>query len=100
MSIGHALLRFWWVVLLGLVAGVLAAVVVYEHESGKKYTGTASLFVNAPSAPYLRTQETQTLQQAPKLKTVRTKVRGRSSPTVTLKPVAQSPSVTSEPPDT
>ena len=100
MSTGHALLRFWWVVALGVVVGLLVAAGVYKHESGKKYTGTASLFVNAPSAPYLRTQETQTLQQAPKLKAVRTKIRGKSSPTVTLKPVAQAPSVTSEPPDT
>ena len=100
MSSGRSLLRFWWVVVLGLVAGALVAAVAYKHESGKKYTGTASVFVNSPSAPYLRTQETQTLQQAPKLKTVRSKVKGKSSPTVTIKPVAQAPSVTSEPPDT
>ena len=100
MSTGRSLLRFWWVILIGIAAGVLVAVVVYDRESGKKYTGTTRLFVNAPSAPYLRTQETQTLQQAPKTKVVRTKVRGGSSPTVTLKPVAQAPSVTSAAPDT
>ena len=100
MSTGHALLRFWWVVLVGLAAGVLIAIVVYKHESDKKYTGTTRLFVNAPSAPYLRTQQTQVTPQSPKVKAVRTKVRGRSSPTVTLKPVAQPASVTSAAPDT
>lgn len=100
MSTGHALLRFWWVILIGLAAGILVAIVVYDRESGKKYTGTTRLFVNAPSAPYLRTQQTQVTQQSPKVKTVRTKVRGRSSPSVTLQPVAQPPSVTSAAPDT
>jgi hypothetical protein len=100
MTGGRSLLRFWWVVLIGIAAGVLVALVVYKSESGKKYTGTTRLFVNAPSAPYLRTQQTQVTPQSAKLKAVRTKVRGRSSPTVTLKPVAQPPSVTSAAPDT
>jgi len=100
MSTGHALLRFWWVVLVGLAVGVLLAVVVYKHESNPKYTGTTRLFVNAPSDPYLRTEQTQVTPQSPKVKAVRTKVRGRSAPSVTLKPVSQPPSVTSAAPDT
>lgn len=100
MSTGRALVRFWWVLVIGLAVAVFAAVLVYDRESGKKYTGTTRLFVNAPSAPYLRTVQTQVTQQSPKVKTVRTKVRGKSSPTVTVKPVAQPPAVTSAAPDT
>jgi hypothetical protein len=100
VSTGRALLRFWWVILIGIAAGILVAIIAYNRESSTKYTGTTRLFVNAPSAPYLRTQQTQITPQSPKVKAVRSSTKVRGSSTVTLKPVAQPPSVTSAAPDT
>jgi len=96
---GRGLLRFWWVVLIGVAAGVLVAAVVYHREHTKKYTAAATLFVNSASAPYLRTAQTQVTPQSPKVKAVRSKGRGGSSST-TLQSVAQPPSVSSSAPDT
>jgi capsular polysaccharide biosynthesis protein len=54
----RALARFWWLVLAGIVLGAVAAAFVYKQEAKPKYSATTSLFVNSPSAPYLRTQQT------------------------------------------
>lgn len=86
-----ALLRFWWLVVAGIAVGVFVAVLVYSLESEAKHTATTQVFVNSPSKPYLRTQETQTL--TPKARTVRTG-KGRT------RTVAQPPSSTSDTPDT
>ncbi|HJQ73412.1 MAG TPA: Wzz/FepE/Etk N-terminal domain-containing protein [Gaiellaceae bacterium] len=55
----HALARFWWLVVAGLVVGAIAAAAVYSQEAKPKYTATTNLFVNSASAPYLRTQQAQ-----------------------------------------
>ena len=59
----HALVRFWWLVLAGIVVGAVAAVVVYRLEAKPKYTATTNLFVNSASAPYLRTEPPQSKTQ-------------------------------------
>ena len=86
-----ALLRFWWLVVAGIAAGMLVAVLVYSLESEAKHTATTRVFVSSPSAPYLRTQETQS--QAPKVRTVR-------NSTGATRTVKQPPSATSDAPDT
>jgi uncharacterized protein involved in exopolysaccharide biosynthesis len=86
-----ALLRFWWLVVAGLAAGVLVAVLVYSLQSQAKHTATTQVFVNSPSKPYLRTQQTQTL--APKVRTVRAGKGGTRT-------VQQPPASTSDAPDT
>jgi hypothetical protein len=67
MNATAALIRFWWLVVAGVAAGALVAVLVYSLEAEAKHTATARVFVNSPSAPYLRTQETQLRQQGPKV---------------------------------
>jgi capsular polysaccharide biosynthesis protein len=63
----HALIRFWWLVLAGLVVGAAAAVVVYHQEAKPKYTASTNLFVNSASSPYLRTEPPQESKaQAPR----------------------------------
>jgi capsular polysaccharide biosynthesis protein len=52
----HALIRFWWLILAGLIVGGAVAMVVYRLEAKPKHTATTNLFVNSPSAPFLRTQ--------------------------------------------
>jgi uncharacterized protein involved in exopolysaccharide biosynthesis len=86
-----ALLRFWWLVIAGIAAGALVAVFVYSLQSEAKHTATTRVFVNSPSAPYLRTQQSQTL--APKVRTVRKATGGTRT-------VQQPGSASSEAPDT
>lgn len=61
----RALLRFWWLVLLGVVAGtVIATVMVYRVELGwppeltertaMTYQASTELLVDSPTGPYLR----------------------------------------------
>ena len=86
-----ALLRFWWLVIAGIAAGVLVAVLVYSLESQAKHTATTRVFVSSPSAPYLRTQQSQA--HAPRVRTVRNASGGTRT-------VQQPPSASSEAPDT
>ena len=86
-----ALLRYWWLVVAGIAAGALVAVVVYSLQSEAKHTATTRVFVNSASAPYLRTQQTQT--QTPGVRTVRNATGGTRT-------VKQPPSSSSEAPDT
>ena len=86
-----ALLRFWWLVVAGIAAGALVAVFVYSLQSEAKHTATTRVFVNSPSAPYLRTQQTQA--QSPRVRTVRKATGGTRT-------VQQPPSSSSEAPDT
>jgi capsular polysaccharide biosynthesis protein len=64
----HALARFWWLVLAGIVVGAIAAAVVYQQEAKPKYNATTNLFVNSPSAPFLRTQQPQQATTTPATK--------------------------------
>jgi hypothetical protein len=86
-----ALLRFWWLVVAGIAAGALVAVFVYSLQSEAKHTATTRVFVSSPSAPYLRTQQSQV--QTPKVRTVR-------DATGATRTVKQPPTSTSEAPDT
>jgi hypothetical protein len=88
----HGLARFWWLVVAGLVVGALVAVVVYREEAKPKYTATANLFVDSPSAPYLRTSQTQ---ESTRQGTGR--VQRRNGHLVRSAPVSSSSSVTSSP---
>jgi hypothetical protein len=64
-----ALLRYWWLVVVGVAAGAFVAVLVYSLQSQAKRTATTSVLVNSSSAPYLRTQQSQAA--APRVRTVR-----------------------------
>jgi uncharacterized protein involved in exopolysaccharide biosynthesis len=86
-----ALLRFWWLVVAGIAAGALAALLVYSLQSEAKHTATTRVFVNSPSAPYLRTQQSQAA--TPKVRTVRNATGGTRT-------VKQPPAISSEAPDT
>jgi uncharacterized protein involved in exopolysaccharide biosynthesis len=55
----NALVRFWWLPLVGVAAGVLAAAVLISRQPPTIYTATDTVLVNSPSAPYLRTAQTQ-----------------------------------------
>ena len=86
-----ALVRFWWLVVVGIAVGVFAAVLVYSLESEAKHTATTRVFVSSPSAPYLRTQQSQA--QAPRVRTIRSGTGGTRT-------VQQPPTASSEAPDT
>ena len=86
-----ALLRFWWLVIAGIAAGVFAAVFVYSLESEAKHTATTRVFVSSPSAPYLRTSQSQSL--TPRVRTIRSATGGTRT-------VQQPPPASSEAPDT
>jgi uncharacterized protein involved in exopolysaccharide biosynthesis len=86
-----ALVRFWWLVVAGIAAGVFAALLVYSLESEAKHTATTRVFVSSPSAPYLRTQQSQA--QAPRVRTIRSGTGGTRT-------VQQPPTASSEAPDT
>jgi hypothetical protein len=90
-STAGALARFWWLVVAGIAAGALVAVAVYSLQSEAKHTATTRVFVSSPSAPYLRTAQSQA--QAPKVRTVR-------DGTGNLKTVKQPPASSTEAPDT
>jgi hypothetical protein len=61
---GRSLLRFWWVVALGVVAAVGVAYVVKTKTSSESYTTAAELLVTSPQAPYFRTEITNVTSSA------------------------------------
>ncbi len=76
----HALARFWWLVVAGLIVGGAAAVLAYSAQHGKRHVATAQLLVNSPSAPYLRGSETSLTGQSTKLRPTRTTSTGGAVP--------------------
>jgi len=55
----RALLRFWWLVVAGLAAGVIGAAALVERQPGPTYAATETVLVNSANAPFLRTSQTQ-----------------------------------------
>jgi hypothetical protein len=93
-STAGALVRFWWLVLLGVVAGAFAAAAIYSLEAQAKHTATAQVLVNSPSQLYLRTQQTTLTPQPSKV----LPVRGHKG--TVLKSVQQGATSTNGSPDT
>lgn len=93
-SSAGALLRYWWLVVAGIAAGVFVALVVYSLESKAKHTATARVFVNSQSQLYLRTQQTTVQPQAAKVRPV----RGKGG--IKLKAVQQPATANNSAPDT
>ncbi len=54
-----ALLRFWWVVVIGAAGAIVAGGALYEHQPKPTYAVSANVLVNSPEAPYLRTAQPQ-----------------------------------------
>lgn len=81
--------RFWWLPLIGLLVGIVAAAALVRRQPPPIYTASDTVVVSSPSAPYLRTAQTQTTQTAGKGKPV----KGKATP-------APSSSTTVVPPDT
>src|SRR3954451_9315982 len=96
----RALRNYWWLAAVGLVLGILAALLVVTQQSSKKYTAETKLLVNSANDPYLRTQQATLTPQAPKLHSVRTVIPGTNTPTTKLRSVAQPPAVSYGAPDT
>lgn len=74
----RAMLRFWWLLVLGVLAGVLTlTLMVYRvdlkfppkevpkltERAETSYTATLSLLVDSPESPYLRTQSHEVLDK-------------------------------------
>ena len=70
MSTAGALGRYWWLVLLGVLAGAFVAAAIYKLEAPAKHTATTQVFVNSPSQLYLRTQQTTVQPQASRVRPV------------------------------
>lgn len=97
----RALLRFWWLVLAGLILGVLAAFLTLQAKTNKKYVAEAQIFVNAQSGPYLRTADTTVTRQNPRPRIVH-QARGGSpgSSSTSVQILKSAPVVITGAPDT
>jgi len=78
-----ALLRFWWLPVAGVAAGAVAAAALVSRQPPAIYTATDTVLVNSPSAPYLRTAQTQATtvpaKSKPKGKAAKRKAPAQSS---------------------
>jgi len=68
----HALVRFWWIVAAGLVAGAAVAVVLAAQQPSPVYTASENVLVTSPSAPYLQTVPAATKTKQPTASTIAT----------------------------
>jgi hypothetical protein len=96
----RSLLRFWWLVLAGLILGAIAGFLVLQAKTHKKYQATAKLFVDAPSAPYLRTIQTQVTRSTPRTRVVRVPGKNGKLGGTRLQTLPAAPTVVSSAPDT
>jgi len=64
----HALVRFWWILVVGLVAAAAVALVVAGRQPSALYTASENVLVTSPAAPYLRTVQTGRTVPAAKAK--------------------------------
>jgi hypothetical protein len=96
----RSLLRFWWLVLAGLILGALAAFLVLHAKTHKRYTATAKIFVDAPSGPYLRTLQPQVTRQNPRSRIVRVPGTNGKASTTRIQSIPSAPVVISQAPDT
>jgi len=85
----RALARFWWLVVIGLIAGAAAATAVYRAETNKRYAATTQLLVNSPNAPYLRTGQTQVTPHATTVRRGRKSIISSGSDTSVVAPDTQ-----------
>jgi hypothetical protein len=96
----RSLLRFWWLVLAGLILGVLAAFLVLQAKTNKRYAATSKIFVDAPSAPYLRTLQPQVTRANPRSRIVRVPGKNGKASTTRVQSIPSAPVVISQAPDT
>jgi hypothetical protein len=96
----RSLLRFWWLVLAGLILGALAGYLVLHAKTHKRYTATAKIFVDSPSGPYLRTLQPQVTRQNPRSRIVRVPGTNGKSSTTRIQSIPSAPVVVSQAPDT
>jgi hypothetical protein len=68
----HALVRFWWIVAVGLVAAVLVAFVLHAQQPKPLFTASENVLVTSPSAPYLQTVPAATKAKQPANSTIAT----------------------------
>jgi hypothetical protein len=59
MSVGAALLRFWWIAVAGVAAGAAAGLGLLSRQPAPVYTANATVLVTSASEPYLRTAQPQ-----------------------------------------
>src|SRR4051812_8859228 len=100
----RALLRFWWLLLIGLGVGAIAVILAsyttsatwpptFTKRTHPTYSASTNLLVDSTTAPYLRTLETQVTQRPAVVRPTQSK-SGTST-----QDIAQPPSVTLQPPD-
>jgi hypothetical protein len=64
-SYGRALLRFWWLLLLGILLAVVAGIAVISADrQDRTYFATSRLLVTSPQAPYFRITTTKVVEAA------------------------------------
>ena len=62
-SYGRALLRFWWLLLLGILLAVVAGIAVISADrQDRTYFATSRLLVTSPQAPYFRISTTRVVE--------------------------------------
>jgi len=95
--------RFWWILLIGLVAALAVGYEVAKHHSPPTYSSTLKMIVDSPSRPFLRTGVTSVTAQPARTQIVKTPVR-HADGTITyrtqLVTIPQSSAVTDQTPDT
>jgi hypothetical protein len=81
--------RFWWLPVIGLAVGLVAAAALVSRQPPAIYTASDTVLVSSPNAPYLRTAQMQTTQTAGKGKVVKGKKPAPSSSTTVVPPDTQ-----------
>ena len=81
--------RFWWLAVIGLAVGLVAAAGLVSRQPPAIYTASDTVLVSSPNAPYLRTAQMQITQTAGKGKTVKGKKPAPSSSTTIVPPDTQ-----------
>jgi hypothetical protein len=78
--------RFWWLPVIGLLVGIVAAAALVSRQPATIYTASDTVLVSSPSLPYLRTAQMQTTQVPAKGSTVKGKKKVPATTSTTVVP--------------
>lgn len=70
----RAATKMWWLLVIGIIAGVVAAAYIVRKHKPPTYSASTQLMVDSTDRPFLRTSITQTQQQPPRAEVTRVPV--------------------------
>src|SRR5436190_16825111 len=95
--------RFWWILVIGLVAALAVGYEVAKHHSAPTYSATLKMIVDSPSRPFIRTGVTTITTQPARTQIVKTPIKhadGSVTYRTQVVTLPQSSAVTDQTPDT